>query len=378
MTGCCYISPKVDPKNPDRGVIPVIMADTIATYKTTPPESEPILPSNISYSHAGKSSSVDLVRKFHIFDRMAVAMAGEGRWISTALQELKIKIPDLYDTDRPTRWIGDIANRINDEQGRPVLQIIAICWIPDQNRHNYLSFSDPYNVGYFGQCASIGSGDRDIREILTRSERSVGRWPDKSGYWISEMFPSYLNAEKLFSEMSGQSSADWGGFIESAIFIQDSLTWKRCEDESLLFLYAKKNGNGSYSTGIINRCISYGAKGGRILSLIDEGGALTRTQFIMRDFLSHNDTEDHAIEYWKSWAPKRVTLTMYVPDSTEYPLTVKTYPHEPEHFFIRPVGERLGFGLSAHAIEAFSRDVLELRGLTFEPHATDSLIDLPS
>ncbi len=89
MTVCLYMSPPVDhPTDYEGAVLPVIMADTMATFRL-PAETQSILPTNMTPENIRTLSRTKIVRKLNIYNEYAWACAGDAGRIESLCGDVR-------------------------------------------------------------------------------------------------------------------------------------------------------------------------------------------------------------------------------------------------------------------------------------------------
>lgn len=373
MTGCLYVSPWVNSDAPELGVVPLLLADTVASYKPTyrPPGGVPIAPSNFSADHHGKPSSISLVRKLQIIGDAAVALAGDGKVIADALYELRREMPNLKGQERPMRWLGDVANRANEIHGAGTMAAIGICALPN-NKLNTMCAVSPRSLKHLGLCSAIGSGTEEIWDIVSQLEMSISENDFMDGEEKAIRFASAFNAKRLVHELRGEKSPDnWGGYVEWA-YLDRKNKWQRGPREIHLFLEAQIDAEGRLSAHLVPHAIAYDPAG-RILTLRDHATA----QFVLDDGSIPDDSVD--LEgFWTDWRPAAATVSIFTAHEAKGGhMTQTLYGQELADINFIGVGRNRGFGIEPRLFDHMGSSLAKAQGVPYKPLTADRIVPFP-
>jgi len=205
--------PELAPTDYEGPIIPVIIADTMATLRF-PGERDIILPTNASPLNIDKDSSVRLVRKLNIINEYAWACAGDGTKIETLAHDVKYLSDDWRSFDRPMRKLGDLANHHRVETIGVSLK---------NSRVNVVSYRARSPYPHLGQCAAIGSGGNALLEECVMAGPSLDAFPAEATAFDKIIgFASALNGQWLVHELTEEVSDHWGGYLEWTIKISNN------------------------------------------------------------------------------------------------------------------------------------------------------------
>lgn len=363
MTGCIYISPPVVRGDPTRGVVPTLMADTMATLKVKPPGAVPILPTNVTPALLKAPTTVKLVRKLNIFDRAAVAMAGDGHLIRQALTEFRARlerfqhVPGLLDSSRPMRFLGDLAEKVG-------IEALGCCHVPETGVLNTLAPGGTFSLSQFGECACIGSGRNDLIAFARQQDQYFKRADGASAYSDALGFACAVNGDQLGKELVGSANATWGGYTEWAQWIAAEKRWRRGPKSLNIFLIARSHKRQRITTSLALRAIAYdpGGRSGRVLSL---GGQNTpwAQDFILENLLDEDPaTERDAGQFWTGWRPDVCTVTTISVTSGYNSIIRTTNPSEMNDVIFEFSQDSWRYGLNKTLFDRMSASAVERLG----------------
>ncbi len=300
MTACLYASPWIDPERPGLGCVPLVLADTLVTWKGMNTDYE-IIPSKFNALDDGRLSRVTLTRKVHIIEQAAIAMAGEGPLINQAREDFRWNIDEWAKGGRPMRVFGDYLNQF----GLNRIQAVGAYAFPDSNQTNTLIAFEPFHMPQFGMCGVVGSGHEDIRVALDRIDREMRR--DENVINKIRQLGHAINGTRLANEILGIDKNAWGGYIEYACLRPDRV-WQRGPRSLDLFYVAKQVDGRKYTLGMLPRWVAYDPEGvGRILSLTGKpGDPPSYAEFRLGGQPAGRST----LEYWQDWSPESFAITV--------------------------------------------------------------------
>jgi hypothetical protein len=312
VTGCLYASPEFEPGNPQGGVLPVLMADTMATLVAPPPDAKPIIPA--TFTSEGPST-VRLCRKLHIIDPAALACAGVGERIEEFLAEMERELPTkLLELDRPMRWVGDIAVAQNARyraqyRGSAALNVVG-CTPTRDDMLNHVTPDGTFDTKSFGMCGVTGSGGSDLRRLVEEFDKSYSRPAGASAWDVARTLAGGINGERLGDEILGEAENHWGGYVEWAAYDARAVAWRRGPRTLNLFFVADADENDIYDIRLVHRAIAYdpGDKVGRVMSLtsIEQ---IRPVEFLLQPLTEAALPEEtDATKFWSEWQPEVCTV----------------------------------------------------------------------
>lgn len=375
MTGCLYISPWITSDIPELGVVPLLLADTVASYRRgfRPQGSVPLSPATISRRNLDHTSSISIVRKLHLIGDAAVALAGKGEMIASALHELRQHMPELRGQERPMRWLGDAANRANELHGPGTLDAIGICALPD-GRVNTMTAYECRQLKHLGMCSAIGSGTTEIWKLVEAIEESIDRWPPTHGMDKAVQCASAINAKRLVQELRGEQAPDhWGGFLEWAVMDQKG-KWHRGPRETHLFMEGVVQENCYIAAFLVQRAIGYDPVG-RILSM----EADANFDFMLENEPTSEKERTSIEEFWSDWRPEVVTVTIFTRHAARNGnITESFYGKSIEHIRFVGAGKGRSFGLPPDIFDHMGESLAKSQGLKYQPLTPDRIVDVPA
>jgi hypothetical protein len=302
MTACVLIFLDVDPTTPNGQQVPILIADTLASFDGGP-GSRAILPSNTSREVVRAPRTVAMVRKLEIFGDAAVAFAGDATLIQGAMHELRNGLPP---DERPSLWLSKEITRINragygdgmsaicayiDAEVGPMA---ARCVAPATSP---LEYSE--NVGH---RTAIGSGAPEIIGMVESLVRTSER-----PWTLGQIFGS-LNGHRLATEMMGEAKNSWGGYTEFVYW--NSEKWLRGPPTLHLFATFIPFEDG-FTTIMMTRYIAYDPAG-RIFSVSQAQTGAHVHEFRLEEIASIEDSPIVPFgEFWNGWKPQIIVLTLF-------------------------------------------------------------------
>lgn len=238
MTGCLYISPPRDPRSPESGVAPALLADTLITWRVQGEVQR--TPVKISPADNAKRSNVTLGRKLHIIGRCATAVAGDGPLIRELIETVRWNLPEWEKSDRPMRRYGDLANLYRQ---RGNIEAIGI-WVPDMPAPiNSMGCYRMEEIGRLGLCAAVGSGSADFLDRARKFEPQLEEMAWAPAEERIRGFASAINAARLVAELTGDITDKTGGYVEYVFYDHGNREWKRGPRSMNLFYELKRSGD---------------------------------------------------------------------------------------------------------------------------------------
>lgn len=344
MTGCLYLSPAIDPAHPELGVIPILLADTLATLQGAPDDWERLKPTTVSVNSDPKFSRTITRRKLVILGPAALALAGDATRIEEALREFRYMLPELNDVERPLRWFGDALNAVNRHANRIVVEGLGAYIIEFENGRGRLNFFSLYPAAQtegLGVCAAVGSGAEELAEMVCDFDRIWARaHVNQLHYRAAEIALSFC-ADRLGREIIREVDGSWGGYVEW-VYAADG-AWHRAPKTLHLFYEITVD----WELRQIPRVIAYdpGEKVGRVLSIWgDTSGHVA--EFELRDLLDEGGSVTGSLSFWAGWRPEACTVS-WIHEGLS-PVTCRSLtinPKELEHVRFEFGSEVWGFGI---------------------------------
>ena len=386
MTGCLYMSPPFQPSEPNGPVFGVLLADTIATGRLVSPNAVDLRPATSARFQGKFESKTSMVRKLNIVGSSAIAMAGEANWIRQCLYELKIKMPELEDSDRPMRWLGDAANRVNAKLNRNAISVLGIAAIKGKSTFNCMSYLPPEIYSNLGQCAAIGSGSEDLYAFCKEGNETFYEQQIHGQPIITSTLhlSASINATQLHKELNGAGRAHWGGYIEGAYYNTLLGTWVRFPPSINLFYLAKLTNSGKVHFLMSNQMFAYDPGGdvGRVLTMTSGQDGIVH-EFILPNIMDEDISElMTGGKFWFGWRPKVATLSFAIPKGMgnipEGPgrrivnITVSTEDVE-RHLIFQLDSYQKSWGLTAEFHSRICSSICAAIGCDFEPVDTGAV-----
>lgn len=360
MTACLYMCPKVDlPGATEDDGLPMFLADTMVTWRFTPPGAEPLTPAVASLKKVAAPSTVTLARKLNIFDRFAVALAGEGKPIADTLYELERA--ELAADERPSEWLRRAASQVNRSYPRPVVSALGAYPVREDDGREKLFLCSPTPLQrdpQLGHFVATGSGGEELAQDMrgispyVRLDHAI-----KASVWVEMVNGGCIARERL-----GLPKKAWGGYVEHVIW--DGANWQRGPRVLHLTLAAKAV-DGGYATGMLGPAVAYDPMG-RILALSSDGAF---------EFALHRPGDDGeqakgaAGVQWVGWAPRLVVLTIVgrVSDGRFFCQPSQLSDAERKEIVFDHRGETFAVGVQEALKHRISARVLAAHGLNYVP-----------
>lgn len=378
MTGCLYISPPVDPAHPEHGCIPVLIADTLITWRGVPAETE-VTPTTVTSDNARQLSSVTLGRKVHIVGNAAVALAGDGDCIKECVESLRWKLDKWTETGRPMREFGDHVNKYAFmKNGAPVLRVEAIgvyAFPAPSTELNSMVRGPHFTLQNLGLCGSIGSGGEDL-EILAREFDRYMK-PEHEPHNRIRNFVAAINGTQLAKELGGNKGKSWGGYIEYTYLEHATKTWHR-GPRALDFFYLCRRISETHATvALIPRIVAYdpGVDAARILVAAREAG----DKYVFNEFqLAKEPLPGSDWDFWSNWRHQSFTVTFIVEDSAsgvaQVALPCRLADVDKAFFEIKSgAGTEIKMGLEPDYLHHLAEQACAHRGWKYTPLAPEHL-----
>lgn len=175
MTLCMYISPPWNIDEPEGPFVPVIIADTMVSFRGVG-DQPPLLPIR-GYGLEGpaKVYSTTLKRKINYVDNCAIAPSGHGQAIEEIVLKTKESLPGWMTLGRPLKPFADLLTEVNRTFGH-VADAIAVV----RGRDDMIFRGEPtgssFREKHFGICVAHGSGAPDALNYLSDMSKIFDKW----------------------------------------------------------------------------------------------------------------------------------------------------------------------------------------------------------
>jgi len=369
MTGCLYISPPVFRGQPERGVIPVVLADVMASLKNPDPTAIPFLPSTARAVDIHLPKSTNLVRKLNIIGRTAVALAGDGLTIRKFAYEINQQIDEWRKLERPMRAIGDIANSVG-------VEAIGIHMMePPDTRINSMMKDVDFNLPNIGMGGAIGSGKHDLLSLCYEFEEALEKSPPGADVYDKIVgFCSAQTANRLAQEITGSAENKWGGYVEYAFWREDQQKWFRGFRIAHYYFGIGLIENGIASdVGLIPRFFGYnpGDDFARILSVfVPEPNSIDLTDIILENLINSDSAKVYqdGEKFWGKWTPEIATVTLIVPkgDGTYLNITKTLVGEDMCHVLWNVNRNSIAIGIEQEFASKLKKSMIEAIGLSYK------------
>jgi hypothetical protein len=308
MTACLFISPKLSQSNPEVGIVPFVIADTMATLVIAPSGAVPLIPANPEMGDA-RSSTVNLVRKIALFGDTAVACAGNGQLIETAIYEIGQQLADWRERDRPMRLLGDMADRAG-------ISVIGVHLRVNAEKKYELMHVAPTSsrieTRHLGQCAAVGSGGNALLVECQEADLVFDAWDLERATTYDKVlgFVNAVNGRRLANELLGTAGArsSWGAYLEWAHFDFMAHRW-RFGFKTLHLFYMVAPIPGGFTLHFTGCGVAFdpNEEQARALSLL--GSRVREFRFDNVAARGRESSVSRA-EFWHGWEPETVCVTV--------------------------------------------------------------------
>ena len=300
MTACILVMPTHEGK-----AFPVIISDVVATYPGS--DAPIILPANVTAPLAAEVSRVDLYRKSYIVAGVgAFAFSGKSDEIEDCLKEISAQLPAWLLAERPMDRLQDFVNDYKS------IRLVGASLDPKTARMNHVwPRASLISRKHLGLTAAVGSGAKALEHTADVMEAHF-EGGDRTHVERGITFARHVVNHSLAEEILGRE-ADWGGYFEFVHAHGDG--WRRGPPSLHFFLHGTPQGDGTATTSLIGRVIAYdpGEHNGRVLSVsIGAEGNLIK-EYILKDILNPPPAPEDGFEFWKSWSPAIVSVSVSVP-----------------------------------------------------------------
>lgn len=260
-------------------------------------------------------------RKTYIIDdSTCVSFSGNSKSGHAIIKEY-MKSRDIF-SNRPMREFGDIVDRMNlasfkgEEAyfvGASVKQFedhfaIHDLATPEQHIHT---------IDKFGRCNFTGSGASDyIEKLYKTSSQFLDEEFGNDSISYFQFLHKSLNkicTDTVFEDFfDGDTSWDYGGFIEYCYYDPFVKRWQRQPDA--LYLFVELSGSlSSISANLAELAVAYRSESDRS-GLLGMGPSITSLQTLY-DITSENHVKEFELEDWNGWHPEVVNLHFYTRNS---------------------------------------------------------------
>lgn len=365
MTGCLYTSFPLEPGNPEAGVIPMILADTMATKRNVPDGATHVLPSTIGAATAGRPSVTRLVRKLHITGNCAMAFAGDGEAICQVLDDMNENPDVLVSAEHPMD-----ALKVAARQWR--IEYIGVHVPGDMSKpiHSTTSFGR-VDFGHMERCTAIGTGIDDLIALCKNADDNfTSSWDSVLATPIDKIIGlgNYINATRLAREMVVGPAKGWGGYVEWAYFNPARRSWERGPPTLNLFYEPVVGPDNQAGVRQLGRAVAYdpGPETGRVLVCVprEEGGG---TECFRLEPVRPPSDQEGAYDdagFWNGWRPESVTVTLVIRTEGDPLLPMRSLMADELKYLNFQIDEdKVIVGLNAAFLQTFFKEMLTGMGL---------------